>query len=71
MSKLSELAWRRNGIIGRLTGIRNQIRAILNKHTFTNSEIVKINEALILFNEVLDNHKESWKFIKTNLNDTN
>ena len=64
MSKLSRAAWRRNGLMGRLTWVRNNLKQIIDEKWLTNAERNDIDDALEAISNILDQKEKRWSRIK-------
>ena len=60
MSKLSQAAWRRNGVVGRLTWVRNNLRTLLNDKYLLRSERRNLLEAFDIIDEIIAENKKGW-----------
>jgi hypothetical protein len=70
---LSKLAWRRNGLFGRLTYVRNNLEQIIkHERNFLNPEETKqLVEAKWILDKVLSHQKPNWEKRRKHYEDTN
>ena len=70
MSKLSKLVWKRNGIMGRITMLRNNIQTMAAaKDILTKSEMSGLLHVETILDGLLRNKEENWNEIKKGIKD--
>ena len=64
MNKLQELAWKRNGAMGRISFVLSGLKSLLDLPEFLDQEKKDIQKAIGNLNNILRQKEKSWEALK-------